>query len=108
MSTPHARAAESSLLTEREVDVMSVLWDHSLATVVEVQAKLEMRLAYTTVLAVLRVLERKGHVGHRRSGRRHRYFALTSREATSAGSSKGSSTGSSPVALIYLSGNSLA
>jgi predicted transcriptional regulator len=37
-------------------------------------------LAYTTVLTILRTLERKGHVGHRIEGRAHRYLPLVARE----------------------------
>jgi predicted transcriptional regulator len=72
--------------TDRELDVMAVLWDLEEATVTEVQARLPDRLAYTTVLTVLRVLEEKGHVGHREGpGRAYRYHPLVDREA--AGSS---------------------
>ena len=43
--------------TDRELDVMNVLWDRGPSTVAEVQAALSDRLAYTTVLTVLRLLE---------------------------------------------------
>jgi BlaI family transcriptional regulator, penicillinase repressor len=72
--------------TDRELDVMSVLWDVGPATVAEVQARLADRLAYTTVLTILRTLEEKGHVGHREGpGRAYLYHARVAREA--AGSS---------------------
>src|SRR5438309_1515448 len=50
--------------TDRELDVMSVLWDAGSATVAEVRERLSDDLAYTTVLTVLRTLEQKGYVGH--------------------------------------------
>jgi BlaI family transcriptional regulator, penicillinase repressor len=59
--------------TERELDVMEVLWERESATVAEVRDALPDDLAYTTVLTVLRVLEDKGHVGHTEEGRAHRY-----------------------------------
>lgn len=59
--------------TERELDVMAVLWETGGATVAEVQAQLSDELAYTTVLTVLRTLEEKGHVGHEEEGRAYRY-----------------------------------
>jgi predicted transcriptional regulator len=65
--------------TDRELDVMAVLWDRSSATVAEVRERLPDDLAYTTVLSVLRTLEEKGHVGHREEGKAHRYFPLVER-----------------------------
>jgi BlaI family transcriptional regulator, penicillinase repressor len=72
--------------TDRELDVMAVLWELEEATVAEVQARLPDQLAYTTVLTVLRTLEAKGHVDHREgSGRAYVYRPLVARAA--AGSS---------------------
>jgi predicted transcriptional regulator len=67
--------------TDRELDVMSVLWDLGSATVAQVRGRLADDLAYTTVLTVLRTLEQKGHVGHVGEGRAHRYHPLVKREA---------------------------
>jgi predicted transcriptional regulator len=67
--------------TDRELDVMSVLWDLGDATVAEVRERLADELAYTTVLTVLRTLEQKGYVGHTGDGRAHRYHPLVKREA---------------------------
>jgi len=61
--------------TDRELDVMTVLWAHGPATVADVRERLDDDLAYTTVLTVLRTLEDKGHIGHREEGKAHRYFA---------------------------------
>lgn len=70
--------------TDRELDVMSVLWERGDATVAEVQHRLADELAYTTVLTVLRTLEEKGHVGHKEEGRAYRYHPLVAREAAGA------------------------
>jgi predicted transcriptional regulator len=68
--------------TDRELDVMSVLWEHGASTVSEVRAALPVRLAYTTVLTVLRTLEEKGFVGHREEGKAYRYSPrVTSKSA---------------------------
>src|SRR5919206_2051035 len=67
--------------TDRELDVMAVLWERGPSTVAEVRAALEDELAYTTVLTVLRTLEDKGYVGHEEEGRAYRYFAAVEREA---------------------------
>src|SRR3989441_3384233 len=67
--------------TDRELDVMSVLWDLEAATVVDVRERLADKLAYTTVLTVLRTLEQKGYVGHIGEGRAHKYHPLVKRDA---------------------------
>jgi predicted transcriptional regulator len=69
------------VLADREADLMEVLWDHGPSTVAEVRKTLEVRLAYNTVLSILRTLESKGYVGHEEEGRAHRYVALAGREA---------------------------
>ena len=55
--------------TERELDVMAVLWARGPSTVQEVRRALEADFAYTTVLTVLRTLEAKGHVDHKVQGK---------------------------------------
>ncbi len=73
-----------ALFTQRELDVMGVLWDDGSATVAEARDRIEARvgdaLAYTTILTILRTLEHKGFVGHQVEGRAHRYLPLVSRE----------------------------
>ncbi len=64
------------VLTDRELDVMSVLWRIGSGTVAEVQRGLPDRLAYTTVLTVLRILEGKGYASHEEEGRAYRYHPL--------------------------------
>jgi predicted transcriptional regulator len=69
-------------LTDREADLMSVLWERGPSTVAEVQASLGDELAYTTVLTILRTLEAKGYVDHTNDGgRAHRYLPLVERAA---------------------------
>ncbi|MES2178137.1 MAG: BlaI/MecI/CopY family transcriptional regulator [Gemmatimonadota bacterium] len=71
------------LLTERELDVMAVLWELGSATVPEVRERIADDLAYTTVQTVLRTLETKGFVAHDEEGRFHRYRPLVERDAAS-------------------------
>jgi predicted transcriptional regulator len=61
--------------TDRELDIMNVLWQHGPATVAEVRARLDDDLAYTTVQTMLRILEQKGHVSHTEEGKAHRFAA---------------------------------
>lgn len=70
--------------TERELDVMDVLWEHGASTVAEVQERLPDELAYTTVLTMLRTLEEKGHVAHEEEGRAYRYYPLVERSEAGA------------------------
>jgi BlaI family transcriptional regulator, penicillinase repressor len=67
-------------LTNREADVMQVLWERGPSIVAEVRASLEDKLAYTTVLTILRNLEGKGYVSHEEEGRGHRYFATVKQQ----------------------------
>jgi predicted transcriptional regulator len=68
-------------LTDREADVMQVLWEHGPSVVNEVKEKLTDDLAYTTVLTILRTLEQKGYVKHEEEGRVHRYAAAVKEDA---------------------------
>lgn len=54
---------------------MKVVWDHGPATVRDVYEALHARrrIAYTTVLTMMNVLERKGHLRKRAEGRSFRY-----------------------------------
>jgi predicted transcriptional regulator len=69
--------------TDRELDIMTVLWDRGPSTVAEVQKALPDELAYTTVLTLLKVLEDKGHVAHVEEGKAHRFRPLVARDAAS-------------------------
>jgi predicted transcriptional regulator len=68
-------------LTDREADVMKVLWEHGPSVVNEVKDQLHDELAYTTVLTILRTLEQKGYVKHEEEGRVHRYSAAVKETA---------------------------
>jgi predicted transcriptional regulator len=62
-------------LTQRELDIMSVLWDLGEATVTEVRDRVDPNLAYTSISSMIRTLELKGYVGHRRGeGKTHVYY----------------------------------
>jgi BlaI family penicillinase repressor len=67
--------------TDRELDVMAVLWRRGNGTVAEVRDALRDELAYTTVLTILRTLQEKGYVRHAVEGRAHRYYPKVSQHA---------------------------
>lgn len=73
-------------LTQRELDIMSVLWELGEATVTEVRDRVDPNLAYTGISSMIRTLETKGYVSHRRGeGKTHVYFPVI--EAEKAGES---------------------
>ncbi len=51
-------------LTRAESEIMGVLWELERGTVHDVVAALNKDVAYTTVLTMLRILEKKGYVRH--------------------------------------------
>jgi BlaI family penicillinase repressor len=73
-------------LTQRELDIMSVLWELGEATVTEVRDRVDPNLAYTSISSMIRTLEIKGYVSHRRGeGKTHVYFPAI--DAETAGES---------------------
>ena len=70
--------------SERELDVMSVLWELGSGTVAEVRAGLiersELEPAYTTVLTLLRTLKAKRWVVTKNEGRAHRHYPTVERD----------------------------
>ena len=62
---------KSLTLTDGELRIMRVLWDKSESSVGDVVDALKTRPkpAYNTVLTLLRIMERKGYVTHRKDGR---------------------------------------
>ncbi|HEX9221281.1 MAG TPA: BlaI/MecI/CopY family transcriptional regulator [Gemmatimonadaceae bacterium] len=72
-------------LTQRELDIMGVLWDLGEATATEVRDRVDPELAYTTISSMIRTLELKGYVSHRRGeGKTHIYFPVIDREKAGA------------------------
>jgi BlaI family transcriptional regulator, penicillinase repressor len=68
------------VFTERELDIMAVLWEHGPSTVAEVRAQLADALSHNTVATILTILENKGHVAHTEEGRAFRFHPLVGRE----------------------------
>ena len=62
---------KSLTMTDGELRLMRVLWDKGEATVGAVVDALKARPkpAYNTVLTLLRIMEKKGYVTHRKDGR---------------------------------------
>jgi predicted transcriptional regulator len=62
-------------LTPQELEIMKVVWDNGPSTVRDVYERLRARrrIAYTTVMTMMNVLEKKGHLRKRADGRSFRY-----------------------------------
>ena len=68
-------------LTQRELDIMSVLWELGEATANEVRERVDPSLAYTSISTMIRTLEMKGYVSHRRGeGKTHVYYPVIDAE----------------------------
>jgi BlaI family transcriptional regulator, penicillinase repressor len=66
--------------TDRELEIMKVVWQMGEATVKEIQQRLPGHPHYNSVLTIIRVLERKGRLVHRVEGKTHFYRAGESKE----------------------------
>ena len=66
-------------LSRRERQIMDVLHAREQATAAEVLAALPDPPGYSAVRALLRILEEKGHIRHRREGARYVYVPRMSR-----------------------------
>ena len=91
-------------LTQRELDIMAVLWERGEATANEVREQIDPSLAYTSISSMIRLLEMKGYVSHRKGeGKTHVYFPVVNAER--AGESQLSRVldkiyGGSPIKLL--------
>jgi BlaI family transcriptional regulator, penicillinase repressor len=74
---------QSATLTEAELRIMNALWEKGAGTVQQVLDWLPETpaLAYNSVLTTIRILEKKGYVGHLKDGRAHVYEPLIDQEA---------------------------
>jgi predicted transcriptional regulator len=65
----------SKTFTDKELEIMRVVWELGEATAKQIQEQLSGDSHYNSVLTIIRVLERKGHLTHRAEGRAHIYRA---------------------------------
>lgn len=77
-------------LTKAEEQIMQVLWDIQKGFVNDVMDKLpEPKPAYNTVSTIVRILEKKGFVGHNAYGKTHEYFPIVTKDNYTKGFMKG-------------------
>jgi predicted transcriptional regulator len=75
----------SQTLTEAELRIMQALWLKGPGTVQQILDTLPVApaLAYNTILTTIRILERKGYIGHDKDGRAHIFRALVAENEAS-------------------------
>jgi predicted transcriptional regulator len=67
-------------LSRRERQIMDIVYELEKASVAHVLERIPNPPSYSTVRALLRVLEEKGHLKHKQEGPRYIYFPTLSRE----------------------------
>ncbi|MDW7692364.1 BlaI/MecI/CopY family transcriptional regulator [Flammeovirgaceae bacterium SG7u.111] len=69
-------------LTKKEEEIMNIIWQLENAMVRDVIKQLpEPHPPNSTVSSVVRILEKKGFVGHKAYGKTHEYYPLISKSA---------------------------
>ncbi|MFY0624736.1 MAG: BlaI/MecI/CopY family transcriptional regulator [Reichenbachiella sp.] len=68
-------------LTKAEEEIMQVLWQLNAAFVKEIIVKLpDPKPAYNTVSTIVRILKKKGFVGHEGHGQSHKYYPIVTKD----------------------------
>ncbi|GGW28359.1 BlaI/MecI/CopY family transcriptional regulator [Arenibacter certesii] len=69
-------------LTNKEEEIMKILWDLEKAFVKDVLAQFkEDKPHYNTLSTIIRNLEEKGYVAHNTYGNTHQYYPVVAKEA---------------------------
>lgn len=86
MTRQKGKTQREKMLTDVELELMSILWRLGEGSVADVMGELpENRdLAYTSVSTILRILEQKGVLGTRKEGRGHVYIPKLEKSAYEA------------------------
>lgn len=76
-------------LTKAEEEIMHYFWELGRCTVSDIIARMdEPRPPHSSVSTIVRILEKKGFVGHKAYGRTYEYFPLITKEDYSSQSLK--------------------
>jgi predicted transcriptional regulator len=65
----------SKTFTDKELEIMRVIWRLGEASARQIQQELPGERHYNSIMTIVRVLERKKHLAHREDGRAHIYRA---------------------------------
>jgi len=79
-----AKRSKPQLLTPQELEIMKIVWDSPEVTVRDVYETLRQRrtIAYTTVMTLMQILEKKGHLKKSTDTRQHVYRPVRARRQT--------------------------
>jgi BlaI family transcriptional regulator, penicillinase repressor len=77
-------SAKEAKLTEKELEILRVMWGKEAVSVKEVHEFLggDKANGYTTILKLMQIMYEKGLVTRQKSGKLHLYTAVSSREKT--------------------------
>jgi predicted transcriptional regulator len=77
----------SKTLTEQELEIMKIVWDRGSATVRDVYETLleHRRVAYTSVMTMMNILEQKGHLKRKQVDRAYLYESTKPRAQVTRG-----------------------
>ncbi len=67
-------------LTKAEEQVMQIIWQKERCLVRDIVEALDAPIPQTTVSSVVRILEKKGFVGHKAYGKTYEYFPLLAKQ----------------------------
>ncbi len=78
---------KSTTLTDAELRLMEIIWSRGPSTVQDVVDALpaDSPLAYSTVLTMLRILEKKSYLTHKKDGRAYVYESIVPKEDAQRG-----------------------
>jgi predicted transcriptional regulator len=73
--------SKSPTLTDQELEIMKVVWDRETVTVRDVYEELleKRKVAYTTVMTMMNILEQKGHLVKTQEDRAYLYHSAKPR-----------------------------
>lgn len=74
--------SKSTTLTEQELEIMKIVWDRDAVTVRDVYEALlaKRKVAYTTVMTMMNILEQKGHLRKSQDDRAYVYRSTKPRQ----------------------------
>lgn len=73
-------------LTRAELEIMQILWNREVGFVNDILEEMpHPKPAYNTVSTIVRILEKKGFVGHRSYGKSHEYYPIIDRDTYTGG-----------------------
>lgn len=78
------KSSNSARPTEKELEILQVLWDKGPSSVKDVHQELggDEKNGYTTILKLMQIMHDKGIVERQKNGKHHLYRPLISEEVT--------------------------